>query len=265
MGEYMKIRIGLFAFILSALLSGCSERILQPTQNASVISIVATTKNTPSVNGNREAFPTNQLKQGNIDAYTFVNPSDIEYVTVQGGLHIHTKALFPGHDDEKISKIAATINAGTGKTASSDTEINIINSEARPIGTCFGLKDGSKIYAWTDYAVNSSKDGCFTLDDRFVLNVRKDSGDDYYTIFSRNVAKYLKEGWRDDMPIVKEVEVKSESSADGNNVVIRNGGKAIVTGDGCIAKEVTIHIMRNGNPKELYTIGKVTPQYGRWE
>lgn len=117
---------------------------------------------------------------------------------MQGGLHIHTKALFKGHDDEKISKIVALVNAGTGKTASTDTEINVINSKARPIGIHFELRDGSKIYAWTDYTTKSFKDGwsATKVDDRFVLQVQEDGIDKYYTIFSKDVAKYLKGGWK---------------------------------------------------------------------
>ncbi len=186
---------------------------------------------------------------------------------MQGGLHINTKALFPGHDDEKISKIVALINGGTGKVTSTKTEISVINSKARPIGIHFKLKDGSKLYVWTDYTTKSFKDGwsATTLNDRFVLNIHKDGLDEYYTIFSKDVAKYLKDGWKDDMPIVNEVEVKSEYSAGGDKMVIRSGNKAVVTGDGCTAKEVIIRIIRNGNLKEVYDVGKVTPQFGRWE
>ncbi|KNY25868.1 hypothetical protein [Pseudobacteroides cellulosolvens] len=263
----MKIHIVLLVFIFLTLLSGCSEKNSKTAQNHSVANTVTTTKDASSVNGNQKVFPTNQLKQDNKNADTFINLSDIEYVTMQGGLHIHTKALFPRHDDQKISKIVALINAGTGKIISTKTEISVINSEARPIGIHFGLKDGSKIYAWTDYTTKSFKDGwsASTLDDRFVLNIQKDGLDEYYTIFSRDVAKYLKESWKDDMPIVKEVDVKSEFSAGGDNVVLRGGDKAVVTGDGCTAKEVIIRVMRNGKPKEVYDVGKVTPQYGQWE
>lgn len=261
----MKTRIVLFVFILLTLLSGCSEKGSKTVQNTSVVNTVAATKDTLSVS--KEGFQTKQLKQGNRNADIFISPSDVEYITMQGGLHIHTKALFKGHDDEKISKIVALVNAGTGKTASTDTEINVINSKARPIGIHFELRDGSKIYAWTDYTTKSFKDGwsATKVDDRFVLQVQEDGLDKYYTIFSRDVAKYLKGGWKDDMPIVKEVEVKSGSDSGGNNVVLRSGDKVIVTGDGCVAKEVIIRIMRNGNPKEVYDVGKVTSQFGQWE
>ncbi len=197
----------------------------------------------------------------------YINPEDIEWVTMQGGLHIHTKALFPGHDDEIINRVVGLVNSGVEKTASTDTEINVVNSQARPMGIFFMLKDGSKVYAWTDYTTKSFKDGwsATTLDDRFVMQVQNNNHDEYFTIFSRDVAKYLREGWKEEMPIVPEVEVKSGSNADGDKVVIRNGDKAVVSGDGCIAKEVAIRIMRNGNPEEIYPVGKVVPEYGHWK
>lgn len=263
----MKIRIVLFLFILTTLLSGCSEKISKYAQNTPVVNTVATIKNTSTVNENQEDYQPKELKQGNKNSDVFISTSDVEYITMQGGLHIHTKALFSGHDDEKISKIVDLVNAGTGKTSSTDTEINVINSMARPVGIHFELRDGSKIFAWPDYTTKSFEDGwsATTLDDRFVLQVQEDGLYKYYTIFSEDVAKYLKGGWNDDMPVVKEVEVKSGSDSGESNVVLRNGDKVIVTGDGCVAKEVIIRIMRNGNPKEVYDVGRVTPQFGQWE
>jgi hypothetical protein len=67
------------------------------------------------------------------------------------------------------------------------------------------------------------------------------------------------------MPMINEVNVKSDSVKDGEKVGIRDGDKAIVSGDGCTAKEVIIHIMRKGNPKEYYVIAKVVPEFGQWE
>jgi hypothetical protein len=263
----MKMRIVLFIFIIATILSGCSEESQITAQSTSMDNTVATTKDTSTVNENQEAFQTKELKQGNKNSSVFISTSDVEYITMQGGVHIHTKALFPGHDDEKISKIIALVNAGTGKTLSTDTEINVINSMARPVGIHFELKDGSKIYAWPDYTTKSFEDGWFatTLDDRFILQIQEDGLYKYYTIFSEDVAKYLKCGWNDDMPIVKEFEVKSGSDSGENKVVLRSGDKVIVSGDGCVEKEVIIRIMRSGNPNEVYDVGRVTPQFGQWE
>lgn len=201
-----------------------------------------------------------------VDNYTYINPNDIEWITMQGGLHIHTIALFPGHDDEKINRIVSMINSGTGKTESTKAEIGVIHSMARPIGICFQLKDGNKVFVWTDYTTKTFKNGwsATTLNDRFVLNVQNGSQDEYSTILSMNVAKYLREGWGADMPTVNEVSVTSESSKDGNNVVFKDGDKAVVSGDGCTAKEVFIHIRRNVNPKEDYIVGNAIPEFGKW-
>lgn len=96
----MKIRIVPFVFILLILLSGCcSEESSKTAQNTPVVNTAAAAKNTSTVNENQEAFQTKELKQGNKNADTFISLSDVEYITMQGGVHIHTKVLFQGHDD----------------------------------------------------------------------------------------------------------------------------------------------------------------------
>lgn len=206
-------------------------------------------------------------KMLNANDYTYINPNDIEWVTMQGGLHITTKVLFPGHDDEKISRIVALINSGESKAESTKTEVNVINSMARPIGILFKLKNGNEAYAWTDYTTKTFKDGwsATAIDDRFVLNTRNGKQDECFTIFSKDVAKYLRDGWKADMPIVNHVTIKSESLKDGNEVVLREGDKAVVLGDGCTAKQVIIRIIRNGDSKEDYVVGKVVPEFGKWD
>lgn len=203
----------------------------------------------------------------NADNQTYINQDDVEWIRMQGGLGITTKVLFAGHDDEKINRIVSMINSGTGKTESTEAEINVIHSRARPIGICFQLKDGNKAYVWTDYTTKTFKNGwsATVLNDRFILDIQNGGKDEYYTIFSKDAAEYLSEGWKADMPTVNKITVNSESGKNGEQNVIRDGDKAIVSGDGCTSKEVVIHLRRNGEPKEDYIIGKAIPVFGKWQ
>ncbi len=206
-------------------------------------------------------------KMLNADNQTYLVQEDIEWITMQGGLGITTKVLFAGHDDEKINRIISMINSGAGKMESTEAEINVIHSRARPIGICFQLKDENKAYVWTDYSTKAFENGwsATTLNDRFILDIQNGGKDEYYTIFSKDVAKYLSEGWKDDMPMVNKISVNSGSDKNGEQNVIRDGDKAIVDGDGCTSKEVVIHLRRNGEPKEDYIIGKAIPEFGKWQ
>lgn len=201
------------------------------------------------------------------DNQTYINSDNIEWMTMQGGLGITTKVLFTEHDEEKINRIVSMINSGTEKTDSTEAEINVIQSRARPIGICFQLKDGSKAYVWTDYFTKTLENGwsATALNDRFVLVIQNSGQDEYYTIFSDDVAAYLREGWKSDMPMVSKITVSSEPGKNGEPNVIRDGDMIIVSGDGCTSKEVVIHLRRNSNPKEDYVMGKAIPEYGKWE
>lgn len=207
------------------------------------------------------------IETSDISTQQYINVSDIEWLTMQGGLHITTKVLFPGHDNDKINKIVKMINSGTDKTESTQTEINVIHSKARPVSICFQLKNGNKIYIWPDYTTKTFKNGwsAAPVNDKFILNLEDNVSDKYYTVLSKDVAEYLREGWKADMPIVEEVTVKSENGKAGEKVIIRDGDKVIVSGDGSTAREVVIHIRRNNNLEEDYIVGKVIPEFGEWE
>ncbi|HEX9063435.1 MAG TPA: hypothetical protein VF941_24955, partial [Clostridia bacterium] len=257
-----RIFIAITVLILSlGLFTGCEEKDASTikTKSTSEYSYENTVKNGDAVNLHGEVKNTEKPN-------AFIDPDDIEWVTVQGGLMIHAKVLFPGHDDEKIKRIVSMINSGTGKKESTKEEISVIHSEARPVGILFKLKNGSKLCAWADYTTKSFKDGwsAVMLDDRFVLEIENNGEDKYFTIFSKDVAGYIRKGWEADMPRVKEISVSNEINKGDDRPVLREGDTAVVSGDGCTAKEVLINIQRNGNSKESYTVGKVVPQFGQW-
>lgn len=241
--------------------TGCEDKDASTikTKSTSAYTYKNAVKHGDAVNLHDEVENTEEPK-------AFINSDDIEWVTVQGGLMIHAKVLFPGHDDEKIKRIVSMINSGTGKKESTKEEVGVIHSGARPVGILFKLKDGRKVCAWTDYTSKSFKDGwsASMLDDRFILDIENNGEDKYFTIFSKDVAGYIRKGWEADMPRVNEISVSSESKKGEKRTVLREGDTA-VSGDGCTAKEVLVSIQRNGNSKESYTVGKVVPKFGQWE
>ena len=250
------IAVAVFIFSLG-FFTGCEDKDASTIKNNTYENAV---KNGDAVNLQDEVENTKKPK-------AFIDSDDIEWVTVQGGLMIYAKVLFPGHDDEKIKRIVSMINSGTGKKESTKEEISVIHSGARPVGILFKLRDGSKVCAWTDYTSKSFKDGwsASMLDDRFVLEVLNNGEDKYFTIFSKDVAGYIRQGWETDMPRVNGISVSSESKKGEKRTVLREGDTAVVSGDGYTAKEVLISIQRNGNSKESYTVGKVVPKFGQWE
>jgi len=95
----------------------------------------------------------------------------------------------------------------TENTQIEKTEVGVIHSKARPVGIYIQLKNGNKVYIWPSYTTKTFKDGwsAAPVEDKFVLNIEDNGQDKYYTILSGDVAKYLREGWKDDMPMVGEI------------------------------------------------------------
>ncbi len=258
----------IMVFLILTVLAGCTNTQQTGIENSPDKKAVQS-ENFSEDTSVSDAAPSTAMGKGmlNENDYAYIDPDDIDWIKMQGGFHINTKILLPGHDDEKISRIVTLINSGTDKVESTKTEVNVIHSRARPVGIYFHLKNGNKVYIWPSYMTKTYENGwsAAPVEDKFVLNIENNEKDEYYTILSKDVAKYLRDGWKDDMPVVKEIEVSSESCKDGEKGVIREGDKAFVSGDGCTAKEVTIHISRAGNPREDYVVGKVSPEFGQWE
>ncbi|MHB9095978.1 MAG: hypothetical protein ACYC21_15030, partial [Eubacteriales bacterium] len=166
----------------------------------------------------------------NLDKHFNVDPQQVEWLTMQGGLHITTKVIFAGKDSDKISNITNLINNGSNKTPSSQEEIRGINSRARPIGIEFKMKDGKTIFVWPSYKITTWKNGWSAgpRNDRFVLNIQRDSNEEYYTLISKDVPNYLRSGWRMDMPSVNPIAASPQVS--------KKGDKVVVAGDGCTSE-----------------------------
>lgn len=219
----------LFYFIV---LAGCSSQVTHKTSKSSA-----------------------SVQQVQGKKYTHINPNEIEWLTMQGGKHITTKVLFQENASDKINKIIDLINTGTNKKYSTQEEIRAIYSGARPIRIAIKMKDETKINVWSSYKKNPKGPGMMLADDCFILNTNKNGKDEYYTILSKDVANYLRQGWQQDMPYVKLFTVAPYR--------IKAGEKVVLTGDGCTENEVSIFINKGGIDK--YLIAKVTPVFGAWK
>ena len=124
--------------------------------------------------------------------YSYIDLGEVEWVTMQGGLHITTKVLFPANAKDKISRIVDLINKGTGKKAATKEEINGLHSKARPINIDLKMKNGTEVFIQPSYKITSWKNGwsASPRNDRFVLNTMEKGKDMYYTVFSKDVAKF---------------------------------------------------------------------------
>lgn len=190
---------------------------------------------------------------------TYINPEEIEWVTMQGGLHITTKVLFQGNAKDKINKIVSLINNGTNKQPSTQEEIGVTHSKARPIYIAIKLKDGSKVNIYPSYKTTSFENGGWSAmprDDRFVLNFERDEKDEYFTLLSKEVPLYMRKGgWQQDMPTVKPFTVSP--------IEVKAGEKVTLSGDGWTDKEITLYIEKTHD--ERYMIAKVKPVFGAWK
>lgn len=191
------------------------------------------------------------------EKYPYINPNDVEWMTMQGGLRITTKVLFPENSPDKIKRIAGLINKSTNKMDSTEEEIGGINSRARPVGIAIKMKDGTKIFIWPSYKITTWEKGwsAAARDDRFVLSIEKDGKKEYHTVLSKDVAAYLRKGWQEDIPRVSQFTVSPNSGQPGDKVTL--------AGDGCTEKEVRIYFTKDN--REEYLIDRVKPVFGAWK
>lgn len=195
--------------------------------------------------------------------YKYINPNHILWMTMKGGKRICTKVLFHENALDKISMIANLVNSGKGQRNSTEEEIGAVNSRIRPIGVAIKQKDENMIYIWPCYKTTVFKDSsgettgykAVPHTDRFILETTQGGKSKYYTIYSKDVPKYLREGWKTDMPVVRDAQVTPERSKIGDTVTI--------AGDGCTEQEVNIYIANNH--KEEYHVAKLSPLLGEWK
>lgn len=192
----------------------------------------------------------------------------IEWMTMTGGLGgITTKVIFPGVDDTVINRIVGMINRNIEMFSMDNNFFEDIISKVRPIGLILSFENGSRYYLWPSYEVVHHADDwtVTTLTDRFTLQIQDNGNSSYYTIFSEEMADYLLNGWKDDMPEVEDIRIESDNGIPSNSdFIIRNGNLVKISGDGCPYSKVDIFIRENGSDKSIF-IDTVKTDYGHWE
>lgn len=206
-----------------------------------------------------------------IPSNTSVTPlekNDIDWITMTGGLGgITTKVLFNGYDDVLIDKIIGMFNENSQMHKLDSSAVESILSKTRPIGLVISFKDGNKLFLWPSYKEVKYADGnsstITTLKDGFIIQTEKEGISQYYEIFCQNIAEYLLDGWKEDMPIVNDVIVKSFSESDEFETLLNAGDEFTVSGDGCTSQLVNIYVY-NKKTDIKCLIGQTKPNLGEW-
>ncbi len=198
-----------------------------------------------------------------------LDENSVEWITMTGGLgNITTKVLFYGHDDMAIQNLVSMINESREMIKTDNSVIDKTHSRVRPIGMIISLKENSRIYLWPSYEVigNSGDLTISTHTDRYVLEINGENGtSEYYTIFSKDVAGYLIEGWKEDMPLVDDIKIESEAKRSSDSgYIVENGDLFTISGDGCPNDAVNIYICKNEGGERCH-LGRAETTFGAWE
>jgi len=198
-----------------------------------------------------------------------LDENSVEWITMTGGLgNITTKVLFSGNDSIIIQNLVNMINESKGMIRADASIIGKTHSRVRPIGMIISLKENNKLYLWPSYEVigNSGDLTISTHTDRYVLEISGEKGNsEYYTIYSENVAGYLIEGWKEDMPLVDDIIIESEARrAPKSGYIVENCELFTISGDGCPNDTVNIYICNNKGG-DRHHLGCAEAALGAWE
>lgn len=184
--------------------------------------------------------------------YSLINPNNVVWINMIGGLQINTKILFKENSYNKIFDLVSIINKGNNKKIASEEEIHVLSSRARPIKLQFKMKDGSYIYVYPSYETYKLKNGwgTSTRNDKFVLVIK----DKYFSIDSKEVTQLFNTA-RLYMPTVNRFDVTPYEIKIGNPIQ--------VNGDGCTESELYLYIEKTHRIK--YLIAIIRPTFGKWE
>lgn len=189
-----------------------------------------------------------------------INSMEIRWVKMVGGLHINSKVLFAGHDDENINKLINMINNGEKLGIASNHDISYLYSKARPLGVQFKANVGEEIVIWQLFQPNSNGVGSTVSKEKVILDKYENGIEHFYIIKSKPFANFLYNGFEKIMPIVRPISATKSSIG----IYAKEGDWIKISGDGCIENKVYIYISPNANPNLKYLVGKVTPIFGKW-
>ena len=120
-----------------------------------------------------------------------ISPAEIKSVKMIGGLHISSKVLLPGNDDENIAKLANMVNRGINLGKASEKDIGYIYSEARPIRVLFEKQNGDQLVIWVFYQPNSNSNGGIASREKVILSKIKNGVDHFYVIKSKELVDFI--------------------------------------------------------------------------
>mgnify|MGYP000877088152 FL=1 len=131
----------------------------------------------------------------------------VEWITMTGGLgNITTEIMYSGLNDDVIEKVIDMISQYTDIYSIDSKYIETIFPKIRPIGIIISSKNNCCYYLWPFYDIVNHSDGwtVTTLTDRCILQIEAEDKNNFYTVFSEEIADYLMNGWKDDMPEIEE-------------------------------------------------------------
>ena len=196
-----------------------------------------------------------------------LDESKVGWVTMTGGLGgITTKVLFNGNDASMIHKIVRMVNDNRDMLAIDRNIVDDILPHIRPIGLLISMENGEQICIWPSYEKVSYSGGSTvtTRSDCYTLQLEQEGATFLYTVFSSHMAQYLQEGWKEDMPVVDQLKITSDTAVDDSDMFLKIGDSITVSGDGCPNPTVNIFIRKNSNG-EAFHWGTAKTVSGAWE
>lgn len=170
-----------------------------------------------------------------------LEPNEVVWITMTGGLPSQKtrKVLFPERDSDTINKIVTLVNS-TYKTEFIASDYGDGKAIGYPVGILIKLKNGSTwdieplFKVTTRKVLNGTESTATAYSERVHLRIESNSKQEDYTLLSEQMANYLFEGSKTDMPSVTEFSSTPDTIVPGQKVYI--------SGDGATAKDVLVYI-----------------------
>lgn len=201
-----------------------------------------------------------QAETSNI--FSDLKVDDVHWMTIGGGFpsNLIHEPLFSGRDDEKISGILDILKTGSDYRKLQNSKLpGGIGIGGGSVGLYIKLKNGSKYFLFSAYNTEENTENSTQLTplaDRFMITNTETN--EHYTVFSKEAAKYIVQGFKADFHFVNPHSITPED--------FKVGDKITITGKGTTADEAEICLVTaDSEPVEKHIIAKVTPKYGEWK
>lgn len=151
-----------------------------------------------------------EFKDIDKDCGEFIDINNIEYITKVGGIFNKWMVLYPKKDTDKINKVINLVNSSPEGRKSTKEDLNFLRwRHGYPVDIVIKMNDGSTFKLMTVYSISIENDSKGTMitgipyKDRYLLSYEKNNDLQYYTIFSGNIAEYLRKEPNDDIPLLQ--------------------------------------------------------------